>query len=137
MDGRGRKPVPTKKLENRGSWIAKTRDKEPQGGDIQIQSPDWMTIEAERVWDVLLPRLKNAGIVTDLDVDVLARYCQWQAAYQDMIKTCPGNLVDLKKCEDALCKLGAKLGLSPSDRVGLKVNPKDDNNSSKSYIRVG
>ena len=129
-----RKNTPTQVLRNRGSWRAKNRDGEVEGQHFTEPCPEWMTDRAKAKWFDLIPRLVGSNILTDLDGDVVSRYCSWWDSYLTVLETNPSCYTDLSRCEAALHKLGSKLGLSPSDRVGLKSNkPDKDAKDDKSY----
>lgn len=89
-------------------------------------------------WDLLAPVLHQHGIVTDLDRNILAMYCQWQARYvelENQMRTAgadafsdvtPNGFVvqsarfsALSRATEMVAKLGAKLGLAPDDRAAL------------------
>jgi len=127
----------TVKLRNRGSNLVKGRDNEPSGGDFTCDCPDWMADDARAKWFNLVPKLKNSGILTELDEDVLARYCVWYSDYVTLKKASPAAYCDLARCEQQLQKLGAKLGLSPSDRVGLSVKAKPEEKDKTYSIKFG
>ena len=89
-------------------------------------------------WYDLVKRLVSSGIITDLDGDVVARYCAWWDGYLNILELNPAAYTDLTRCEAALQKLGSKLGLSPSDRAGLKINDNKEPEDNKSYsIKFG
>jgi len=138
MGKRGPQKESTQKLRNRGSNLAKEREGEPSGGDFTGTCPDWIEDRAKAKWFELVPRLKNAGLLTDLDEDVVARYCVWWDDYITLKEASPCAYCDLARCEQQLQKLGSKLGLSPSDRAGLCVSDNKGVKKDKTYsIKFG
>lgn len=83
MAKRGPKPKPTKLLELRGSWRARTRTGEPQPAIEAPTCPAWLSAHAKTVWRQLIPVLQGMGLVSQADRLALSRYCQlygrWRA----------------------------------------------------------
>jgi phage terminase small subunit len=82
---RGPVPTPTKVLNMRGSWRAKTRPQEPHAlPSEKPPCPAWLDADARKVWRVLIPQLARIGVLTRLDQHALARYCtlwiRWRKA---------------------------------------------------------
>ena len=87
MGRRGPPPTPThlRMLRgNPGKRPANTREPQPRK-DIP-RCPAWLSGEAKKVWRRMVPELKRMGILTVVDGDALAAYCQtyarWKAAEQ-------------------------------------------------------
>ncbi len=78
---RGRKPTPTKVLEMRGSWKARTRPDEPQVAALSPTCPPWVEGEAKKIWTLLLRALKPTGMLTRADQFALGRYCVYMAQW--------------------------------------------------------
>ena len=145
MGRRGPLPTPTATLKLRGSWRAKTREGEPQPDGSASGCPTrprWLASrpEARRCWDYHIRKLRDSGLLTRLDVNVFASYCDAWALYRaasDAINEGgamrdryddEGNVVgseerpeygQVVRMRGVLDKLERKLGLSPADRAGF------------------
>ena len=145
--GRGRKPKPTavKKLEgNPGRRpLNKHEPKPPVGvGD----APDWLDDVGKNKWAQKKDQLEQLNIVTTVDDDALAVYCQ---AYSDFVyavrfieekdcRVCVSEkgaeyqhpmVGQRNKAAELIIKYGVHFGLTPSSRTGLNVDlalPEDD-----------
>lgn len=132
----GPKPKTQDQLNLSGSWRAnaeKDSVKPPQG---KLSHPEWMNIDAKVVWDELAPNLIKMGVLTPIDVNAFARYCE---LYADFIMSSRLGMQGLElkvKLNIQLTRLESKFGLSASDRVGLPMQkPKDTNTSTNKWAR--
>ena len=82
MGDRGPSPTPTRRLELRGSWRAKTRPDEPRPKAKKPRAPSWLTKDAKSVFSSLVRRLHAEGMVTGLDENALARYADLFVQYR-------------------------------------------------------
>lgn len=137
MGKRGPKPTPTSLLVARGSWRAKKRAGEPDPGRGRPRCPLWLLPEARAMWGRIAPQLDRMGVLTTADGQALAQYCQTWAKWREAEEFCAANgqtYGDAKgvirlypqakqamQLSESLGRLGARFGLSPSDRVGLPV----------------
>lgn len=111
---------------------------EPESGAV---CPDWMSDDAKEQWDYFAPVLEQCGILTTADQLTLAQYCDaaanWikatkKVATLDNLSTSMGGrqaklagpVMVQRNYADLMLKFGTKLGLSPSDRTGIKATPK-------------
>lgn len=109
--------------------------------------PDFLTGAAAEEWDRAAHELIDVGILSDLDLPLLATWCQqwkiWRACVDRMnkleaedpetrgviVKSATGAayqnpvLGAMNAAARELRKLGQELGLSPSGRAGVKVDP--------------
>ncbi len=83
MGRRGPAPTPTKILETRGSWRAKTRSGEPRPEPGKPVCPKHLTKDQRAVWARLCKVLDDMGVLTVADGSQLERYvvyyCRWRA----------------------------------------------------------
>ena len=147
MAPRGRKPTPTHlKLVkgNPGKRPVKRDDVQP---DLALPMvPPHLSDEAKVEWGRMSEKLYRLGLLTELDVAMLAGYCQaygrWvqaeralaKLAEQDeqtsalMVKTTNGNAVQnplvgtANKALELMNKFAIEFGMSPSSRVRLSAN---------------
>ena len=110
----------------------------------QIESgaicPDWLCDRGQKEWNRLAPVLENCGILTLADQNTLAAYCDAFANYvratkkiqslDDFIERGPHGskiapiISAQRNYADLMLKWGSKLGLSASDRTGIKITNK-------------
>ena len=151
MGKRGPAKTPTKLTILRGNPgkrpINKNEPKYPSAG---IQCPHWLDLAARKEWKRLAPNLKKMGLLTNVDVSELARYCKTHSEYLKAVefldkhglvyprRDADGNTTSLVKyphiniAHEAamIChRIASKFGFTPSDRTGLTVpDIKDHNN---------
>ena len=139
---KGRKRTPTKILAMRGSWLAKTRDREPHPPPLAPRAPAWLDKEARRLWRVWWKRLAACGILTEADEVTFAKYCatlsKWielEAFWQKHGSVYPirdqkGAVTSFAifpqiglylRLSDALIKMEQQFGLTPASRAMLKT----------------
>lgn len=119
---------------------------EPKPRAVAPRCPQWLNAEARRIWRKLAPKLTRLGILTEIDGEVLAAFCNTYARYieterrieeEGLILSVGENGyrqqnaavgVSLKYLAQARAFLG-ELGLTPSSRARLsigKVAPEDE-----------
>lgn len=141
MGTRGPKKTPTALLSPDGHRAKYKRRNEPKPQPGVPKCPNWLCRKGRAVWRELAPKLKAAGILTVIDGNGLARYCElfvhWREAAvelrgEDRVVT-HGNGVSstnpllkvVLELSRELARLESCFGLSPSDRAGLSVNSGD------------
>lgn len=127
MGTRGPAPTPTKILEARGSWRAKTRAGELQFPVERPECPAWLSTEARAEWD----RVAKA-----CDAPALACMCEWWAEHQRARRALRNLAVSHKRYYQTLVgsgiawsnfdKIAARFGLTPVDRAKLRLPKKPD-----------
>ena len=85
MGRRGPAPKPgIIKLIEGNPGKRKINRREPQPANDAPRCPAWLTPEAKAVWRRVVPQLRRMGVLTLVDGDALAAYCQvyarWKAA---------------------------------------------------------
>lgn len=104
-----------------------------------LSPPDWLSDRAQEKWNELAPMLAADGLLTECDLDTLALYCQTWIHYLDAAKALEeGGTTSVarsgyeqvspyvtiaKNCLADLIKIGDRLGLNPSTRTRLQVQP--------------
>ncbi len=145
MAKRGHKPVPTAILKLRGSPCAKGREDEPQPDASAPMCPRWLDAAAKAEWRRLVPQLQSMGVLAKTDLGVLAGYCRqwskWVEAERALIAvTDPSSMehrrisISSNEAFGGLLRTITRLGLSPSDRVGLKAGPKTQGDDELSNL---
>jgi P27 family predicted phage terminase small subunit len=109
---------------------------------------------AKKLYKELSAKLEPIGLLTEVDGQALAGYCQAYARWKEaeeflakakttVTKTKSGYLMPLpqvaiaQKSLELMAKLGAKFGLSPADRVGLGVKPREQKSKFQAYLEKG
>lgn len=152
MGQRGPQRTPTKTLKIRGSWRANEpeRKQEVQPETSMPGMPEWLSPPARRIWLRVAPVLARTGLLTELDGNTLARYCEAEAQYIQakryvdslikgtgdsvyesrlLIRTRNGNVIQnpaislMKNASAEADRLGKQFGMSPSARAGLSISP--------------
>jgi len=136
----GPKPKPTRLhlLENtfRGDRHSKT---EPTPEPCIPDPPDCLCPVAAGEWLRLTPELARIGLLSEIDRNMLARYCQHYAYWHQAVmrlrtgltqETKQGNLIqsiDLgiaNRASDIMSKLESEFGMTPSSRARMGVSSK-------------
>lgn len=146
MGKRGPQPLTAEQLAARGSARAKRRAEAEAAAPAEDsrpyelrtpKKPSWLTGTAAKKWREVIPVLQSMQVLTDADVDTVARYCQtwqtWLEAEQTLRKdglTMQGERGGLKRHPAiairremglVLQALSDRLGLNPSRRQLMKV----------------
>ena len=154
---KGRKSIPSRIIQLRGGTAhthKKPRDQEPQPEEKMPKCPKHLDDMARKEWRRAGKILQSIGLMTELDMAVLAGYCdafsQWGEATEKVHETglvykkkdgSPALNPYLKVAKEAyerMMRAAVLLGLSPSSRVNLKVeNPKPASKAEKFMARKG
>jgi len=130
---------------------------EPKPPSDDITPPEWVTGVAREKWDNVVPKLIGMGVMTNADVDTVARYCTMHEQFVKYLEQCRRGLDVLVIRDDAgkvkymqstpaatmLNKLAASMlrieqefGLTPSARTGI-VATKQETNAEIDSILFG
>ena len=147
MAGRPRKPTALRLVHG-------TRDKhknksEPMPKGI-AQPPDWMSDEAREHWWGLCPDLESIGLLTSIDTQAFAVYCQSYAeliqAEDELLKggrtqTTKDGFVRKSpwlsvrdEAHKRMMQIGGQFGFSPASRTRIEVKIKDESTDKSKYI---
>jgi P27 family predicted phage terminase small subunit len=156
---RQRAKTPTKILEMRGSWRAKTRTNEPQAPPLKPKAPVWLDAEGKRLWRIWWKRLDACGILTTVDEIAFARYCQILARWIKMerfmqehgevypIRDSSGKVTSMAifpqvglylRLSDQLIRMEQAFGLTPASRASVQkrdVPPHGNSSEAKDKRR--
>jgi P27 family predicted phage terminase small subunit len=152
MTRTGRPPKPTKLKILAGNPGKRPLPKgEPQPTQGAPSRPDWLLPEAKREWSRLAPELERLGLLTGVDRAAFASYCQCWAMYVDAVKDVEksGTFKTLEsgyemprasvgiavKMLEKLSALGAKFGLSPSDRARISIPEPKKEDEFDSFLK--
>lgn len=149
---RGRKPVPTATKQLRGNPGKRAlNDREAQPRRVLPRAPQHLDPEAKARWRSLARELYDAGLLTALDRDALAIYCQvwarWVRAEQmltktsDVIKTTNGNLIQnpylgvANRAIEQLHRMEAEFGMTPSSRARIRVDKPEKEDEFSQFLK--
>ncbi len=141
MGERGPAPKPTKLRVLHGGHPERVNRDEPQPADLPVEMPDFLSELAERKWLALAPHLEVMGVLTGVDVDMLAAYCECYARWRRLVtmaaKSPPvfnrggegSEMVlarnplwsQVRDAEAAMRVLAREFGFTPSARSGLRA----------------
>ncbi|AWW40796.1 phage terminase small subunit P27 family [Streptomyces cadmiisoli] len=138
----GRFPKPSALKEITGNPGKGAINNEPVPPAGFPDAPEWLDDIALREWERLMPILEKMGVITMADRNAVAAYCQSYSMYVKAVEdvnrngftveghrgvTSKNPAVQVQRDSlDQMNRWGAKLGLSPVDRVRLSVAPTDD-----------
>ena len=138
---RGPAAKPTQLRVLHGGHPERVNRHEPMPARLPVVVPPYLSSEARRKWEELEPHLEAMGVVTAVDVDLLAAYCEcfarWRRLSQLAASSPPvfkrgsedGEVVfarnplwcQVRDAEAALRVLAREFGFTPSARSGLRV----------------
>lgn len=145
---RGRKPKPAhlKLVEGNPGKRALKQEPQPSRGELP-EPPEFLTTDAKAEWRRVSTELFHMGLLTKVDVQPLAAYCQafgrWMAAERAiakmaekdsltaglMIKTSNGNAIQnplvgtSNKAASDMVRYASEFGLTPAARARLAIGP--------------
>jgi P27 family predicted phage terminase small subunit len=145
MGRRGRRPEPTiYKLARGNPGKRPLNDHEPRPPADAVRPPDWVTGVAREKWDEVVPKLLAMGVMTNADVDTIARYCSMHEQYLKYLEQVRRGLdvivmrdesgrvkymqsapaaTMLLKLATAMLRIEQEFGLTPSARSGIVATP--------------
>jgi len=136
---KGRKPKPThlKVLEGNRGHRKLEPHREPAPRNPRPRCPHYLRGEARKRFQLLARELYRTGILTIVDTDILAVYCEaygrWREASAELktqtyiIQTTNGNWIQnplvglVNKAEQQMLKAAEQLGMSPSARSRIRI----------------
>lgn len=135
MPGPAPKPTALKMLQGNPGKRSLNPDAEPQPDASMPECPDWLDDSAKEKWAELAPELHRLGLLTCVDGDNLAAYCQAFAEFKHSTVTLreegremcsdKGNVsqhpavLQQRSAWAAMQKFSAMFGLDPSARTRL------------------
>lgn len=146
--GKGRKPTPTKLRVVRGNPSKRPiEENEVDAAPIErdVEPPVQLIKAAREKWDRITKNLEAVGLLTVMDMDVLARYCEMLVEYEKAAKYVRNNGTTAERLNQygsyevtapqfntmvrlngELLKIETQFGFTPSARSGLIGPLKDE-----------
>jgi P27 family predicted phage terminase small subunit len=134
-------------LKLTSSWRADAREgTEPRPEAGRPALPDWLDDVAKQCWEQLLPQLEQMGVLTRIDGNAIARYCQGWSDWRKCIAFIGKNGMFYALKDDSgavkclqqyphvgirnklaveLSRLEQEFGLTPSARTRIEVKLPD------------
>lgn len=157
MGKRGPRPEPTiLKIAKGNPGKRRLNESEPKPPSDNIAPPDWVTGVARSKWDEVVPKLIGMGVMTNADIDTIARYCTMHEQYVKYLDQVRRGLDVLVIRDDAgkvkymqstpaatmMTKLAASMlrieqefGLTPSARSGLSANKTQEQDELYAFFK--
>jgi P27 family predicted phage terminase small subunit len=149
---RGRKPLPSNVVRLRGNpGKRKLNDAEPRPAARTPPCPPCLGEEARKEWQRLSKELAALGLLTGLDRNLLAAYCQahamWTEAvasiarYGTMVKSPNGYPMQspyvavANKQVDIMVRIAAELGMTPSSRTRIRVGDRAPEDPFETFLQ--
>lgn len=153
MGKRGAAPLPTNVKLLRGIRADRINTAEPLPDEAPVTHPAWLSRAGRVIWRSLAPDLHRKGLLTPWDVEAFARYCDASVRFHQAAKALDkeghvltlwaelpdGTIVPTRSLRNPwltvwqaasadATRLGARFGLTPSDRSQIKLGdaPKKD-----------
>ena len=140
----GRKPKPTTLKLIQGNPGKRPINKSEPVAKGEVEMPDWLSDSAKSQWEIVSKTLKQSGLLTALDSQSLALYCEAFARFKEasdalardgaMIVTPNGMtmqspwLAVANKSHDQMVKLLAEFGMTPSSRSKVTATKQEEVN---------
>jgi len=157
MGKRGPPKTPTTLQILRGNpGKRKIPQHEPMPKSDRIEPPEWMTGDALEKWKQLVPELLEVGLLTNVDVDALSRYCvTWQEWRKHLTMVQKGLDILVMRDESGnvkytqvapsatlvvkyasiLARLEQQFGMTPSARAGLTMGEAQADNPFDAFMK--
>ena len=150
---RGRKPKPTAdKILCGNPGRRPLNDSEPQPRRVLPACPSHLSREAKAEWRRMARDLYDAGLLTAVDRNALAMYCDYYATYvrnkrlsegNEVILTKDGNFIQhpalavKNRAAEMMMKLGVEFGMTPSSRARIHVEKPEHEQSMADILFAG
>lgn len=144
MSNMGRPPKSLQEKIISGSRIRDDRDADAQVANAAVDlgmppCPGWVKGAAKKHWEILGPKLVQAGLLSVVDGDVFGLHCDNIASYEQVMEkltnidswvaTTPNKfevqsawLQIRNKLQELIIKTAREFGLTPAARSSVKVN---------------
>ena len=149
---RGRKPVPTVLKVLRGNpGKRRLNDREPMPGGAKPRCPSHLNGAARQEWHWLARRLHEIGLLTAIDRDMLAAYCECKALRDEalavvaksnlLIKNVQGNLVPnpllgiANRALAQMARIASEFGMTPGSRTRIRIEKPEAEDELSAFLK--
>lgn len=143
---RGRPPKSLEVLKMTGQFRA-DRHGEREASEVRLPSalptkPEGLSEAASEHWDRIIEHIGKTGAVAEIDGEAIEMACRYWANWQKLMAICESDPLDrfaranLMAYGDAWARLAAKLGLTPVDRMRLRVSKSEEKKGVASRQRA-
>lgn len=152
MVGRPAKPTKLKILAGNPGKRPLPRG-EPQPTIGIPTRPGWLSTEAKREWNRIVPELAELGLLARIDRALISAYCQCWAMYVDAIRDIRKNGMTFEtekgyvgqrpavgiaaRMLEKMNQLSAKFGFTPSDRAKMSMPELTDEDPFAEFLKKG
>ena len=146
---RGRKPTPTALKLIRGEEERRINRDEPKIAKGIGTAPDWLDDLARKEWFQIVPQLEASGMLTQVDTNSLAAYCQVISRLAQAEAYIKENgmfdergkrndaQITAEKCWQAMLKFSSEYGLTPASRARIKVGePAKNDDPMEDFLKA-
>lgn len=141
MRGRPAKPTSLKLIDgNPGKRAINGQEPDPEYLN-DLSPPEFLTDDAKAVWKELAQNLRNARVLTKLDVPMLQMVCESIATYRNAVKKCEQRhakgdisesssigyweMIKSMSFKQAMAAM-QQFGMSPAARTRIAIQPQGD-----------
>lgn len=119
---------------------------EPKPAIVPLAIPSHLDRYARYCWRQNAGALQTLGLLTEIDRDLFALYCdaysQWRTASKSFASLDPIERADtyrkvavsVEKARDQMRMIAGEFGMSPSSRARLKVAPQQEEDPFESFM---
>lgn len=141
MGQRGPKPRPAELLRLMGSHHQYDRRDEVPLVESEPVKPQWFGRRASEMWDRMVERLRNQGILSAAWQEPLTNLCDRWARYETLAIECSRRGIDdplWKQCREAsddFIKIAKEFGLTPASKPNVRKTEPGLPKNRKGYIK--
>lgn len=160
--GKGRPRKPASLALVSGSRKDRINNLAPIPAELPVEPPEWLRVDAVKVWDHLASDLIAAGVLTGWDVQAFAEWCDAVATIAEAAqhlatdgylierpvfdrngkqtgnRTVPNEWLFIQRAAlDTSAKRAARFGLTPAERAALSIPGGDQSGANPDRFLFG
>lgn len=135
MGRRGPKPQPVERLKLIGSDEQYRRQGEVSIVDGEPVKPRGLGVEASSMWDRMIERLRNQGIISPAWQETLTVLCKLWQEVCDAMNDPECERKELLTVIAAFWKCAADFGLTPAAKTGIRTEPKPAGKDKSRFVK--
>ena len=98
-----------------------------------LKAPSWLEPGAKKNFKRIVELMKPTGILSDVDVDILAVYCDTYYDYLSYKRRVNPLIREKRNASATLTKYANMLGLTPSARASLAIHLDDESDDDDDF----